>query len=78
MQDDTYGSAVQPDDATKTASHDHMNVPGMTNGVPDQLDEAKPTGAPPNQRQDAETAAADDGSAANPKPANPKPGDPKP
>ena len=68
MQDDTTGSAVPPDEDTKTASHDHMNGPGMTNGVPDQLGDGEAKGSPPNQRQEGEAAAADDGSGGERKP----------
>ncbi len=57
MQDDIMGSAVPPDEDVKTASHEHMNRPGVTNGVPDQISEGDSTGSPPNQRGDAETAA---------------------
>ena len=39
------------------AAHDHINGPGMTNGVPDQMDEAEATGGPGSDRQKSETAA---------------------
>ena len=57
MQDDVKGSAVSPDEDFKTASHEHMNRPGITNGVPDQISEGDSAGSPPNQRGDGETAA---------------------
>lgn len=57
MQDDTMASAVSPDDDVKTASHDHMNRPGVTNGVPDQISEGASIGRPPTERGDAESAA---------------------
>ena len=61
MQDDTKGSAVQPDDDVKTASHDHMNGPGMTNGVPDQIDQGDARGRPPSEREGSESAAGKTG-----------------
>ena len=61
MQDDTRGSAVQPDDDVKTASHDHMNGPGMTNGVPDQMHQGDAKGRPPTDREGSESAAGKTG-----------------
>ena len=61
MQDDTKGSAVGPDDDVKTASHDHMNGPGMTNGVPDQIGDGTAKGSPISDREGSESAAGKDG-----------------
>lgn len=62
MQDDTKGSAAPLDPDAKTASHDHMNGPGMTNGVPDQINQGEASAKPGSERQGSENAAGDPGS----------------
>jgi hypothetical protein len=60
MQDNDSTAAPPASDAPPS-SHDHMNRPGMTNGVPDQLSDAQATAVPHDDRQHAETAASKDG-----------------
>ncbi len=57
MQDDTKPSGSLDPDATPS-SHDQLNRPGMTNGVPDQAGDAQAKGRPHNDREQAEAAAA--------------------
>lgn len=47
-EETTHGEAPQ--------SAKHVNGPGMTNGVPDGVDQADATGAPNGDRKDSETA----------------------
>lgn len=61
MQDDDSTTAAPPASDAPPSSHDHMNRPGMTNGIPDQLDEGKAKGGPGDDRQQSETAAAKNG-----------------
>lgn len=62
MQDEKPKPTAPLDPDAVPASHDDLNQPGMTNGVPDQLSDAKATGRPGNERQDSEGAAGADGS----------------
>ena len=53
-----------PEDAAKgppPKSDEHMNTPDVTNGVPDQMGEGAPIGAPDTSRHDTETAGGDAG-----------------
>jgi hypothetical protein len=61
MQDDNKGSAAPLDPNATPASHDHLNGPGMTNGIPDQLGEGDAKARPTDDRQGAETVPAKDG-----------------
>ena len=57
MQNDKTSARPQapPDTDAPPPSHDHINRPGVTNGVPDQANEAQPTGSPSNERHETET-----------------------
>lgn len=53
-----------PEDAAKgppPQSDEHMNTPGVTNGVPDEMGQGTATGAPDTSRHDTETAGGDTG-----------------
>ena len=59
-QDERPGAEAKP--AGKDApggpspqGHEHMNGPGMTNGVPDAASQGDATGGPSSERQETET-----------------------
>ena len=60
----TREDLMQEDDTKdeKTASHDQINGPGMTNGVPDGMDEAKSKGRPTSGREESEAGPHSGGS----------------
>ena len=64
MQDDDKKPTESLDPDARTSSHDQLNRPGMTNGIPDQASDAQATGRPRDERQQSENAAtnADGGS----------------
>ena len=59
MQDDDKKPLASPDQDAAPSSHDQMNRPGMTNGIPDQANDAQATGGPHDDRQQSETASTD-------------------
>jgi hypothetical protein len=58
MQDDNRRTAEPLDPGAKPPSQDEMNRPGMTNGVPDQANEAESKGRPTDERKQSEVAPA--------------------
>jgi hypothetical protein len=60
MQDD---KPVPLDPNATPPSHDETNQPGMTNGVPDAVNDAQPKARPPgNNRKESEAGPATTGS----------------
>jgi len=59
MQDEKTG---QLDPNATPPSHDETNQPGMTNGVPDQVNEAESKGRPRDDRKQSEAGPATTGS----------------
>ncbi len=60
MGDDNQGTEAAPEGGPPSADP-HMNRPGMTNGIPDGVDEAA-TAVPDSSRQGGETATDASGS----------------
>ena len=56
MRDDDTRPAESLDPDARTASHDHVNQPGMTNGIPDALQEGISKSYPHSEREKGEIA----------------------
>ncbi len=54
MRDDDTGPTETIDPDAKTASHDHVNQPGMTNGIPDALEQDISKSYPHSEREKSE------------------------
>ena len=52
----TSGSKGDGPSGPASRGHDDTNGPGMTNGVPDNAEDAEATAAPESQRERSETA----------------------
>ena len=56
MRDDDTGPTETIDPDAKTASHDDVNQPGMTNGIPDALEQDVSKAYPHSEREKSESA----------------------
>ena len=56
MRDDDTRPTETIDPDAKTASHDHVNQPGMTNGIPDALEQDISKSYPHSEREKSEIA----------------------
>ncbi len=56
MRDDDTRPTENPDLDARTASHEHVNQPGMTNGIPDTLEQGISKSYPHSDREKSEIA----------------------
>ncbi len=56
MRDEDRAPNESLDPDARTASHDHVNQPGMTNGIPDALEQDVSKSYPHSEREKSESA----------------------
>ena len=56
MRDDDTRPTESLDPDARTASHEHVNQPGMTNGIPDALEQGISKSYPHSEREKSEIA----------------------
>ncbi len=56
MRDDDTRPTDALDPDARTASHDHVNQPGMTNGIPDDIEQDVSKSYPHSEREKSESA----------------------
>ncbi len=64
MRDDDTRPTETIDPDARTASHEHVNQPGMTNGIPDALEQGVSKSYPHSEREKSESAGGGAGGGA--------------